>query len=194
MPVSLSKGGNVSLSKEAPGLKNLLVGLGWKPRTTDGAAFDLDVSVFIVNESGKVRSDADFVFYNNKVGDNGAVEHTGDNRTGEGDGDDEGVKIDLSKVSADVKRLIFSVTIHEADSRGQNFGQVGDAYIRTVNSDGNAEIARYDLSEDASTETAMVFGEVYRGSSADDWKMKAVGQGYAGGLARLAADFGVNLA
>jgi len=194
MPVSLSKGGNVSLSKEAPGLKNLLVGLGWKPRTTDGAAFDLDVSVFIVGENGKVRTDADFVFYNNKTGDNGAVEHTGDNRTGEGDGDDEAVKIDLSKVSPDVKRLIFGVTIHEADSRGQNFGQVGDAYIRAVNSDGNAEIARYDLSEDASTETAMVFGEVYRGSSADDWKMKAVGQGYTGGLAKLAADFGVNLA
>ena len=193
MPVSLSKGGNVSLTKEAPGLRNLLVGLGWKPRTTDGAAFDLDVSVFIVNESGKVRGDGDFVFYNNKTGDNGAIEHTGDNRTGEGDGDDEAVKIDLSKVSADVKRLIFAVTIHEAESRGQNFGQVGEAYIRTVNTQGNAEIARFDLSEDASTSTAMIFGEVYRGSSPDDWKLKAVGQGYEGGLAKLAADFGVNL-
>lgn len=194
MPVSLSKGGNVSLSKEAPGLKNLLVGLGWKPRTTDGAAFDLDVSVFIVNEAGKVRGDTDFVFYNNKVGDNGAVEHTGDNRTGEGDGDDEAVKIDLSKVSADVKRLIFAVTIHDAAAKGQNFGQVGDAYIRTVNTEGNAEIARFDLSEDASVSTAMIFGEVYRGSTPDDWKLKAVGQGYEGGLAKLAADFGVNLA
>lgn len=193
MPVSLSKGGNVSLSKEAPGLKSLLVGLGWKPRTTDGAAFDLDVSVFIVNESGKIRSDADFVFYNNKIGDNGAVEHTGDNRTGEGDGDDEAVKIDLSKLSADVKRLIFAVTIHEAESRGQNFGQVGDAFIRTVNQDGGAEIARFDLSEDASTSTAMIFGEVYRGSDAADWKLKAVGQGYEGGLAKLAKDFGVDL-
>lgn len=194
MPVSLSKGGNVSLSKEAPGLKSLLVGLGWKPRTTDGAAFDLDVSVFIVNEAGKVRSDSDFVFYNNKVGDAGAIEHTGDNRTGEGDGDDEGVKIDLTKVSADVKRLIFAVTIHEAESRGQNFGQVGDAYIRTVNQDGGTEIARFDLSEDASVSTAMIFGEVYRGSDANDWKMKAVGQGYEGGLAKLAKDFGVDLA
>jgi tellurium resistance protein TerD len=194
MPVSLSKGGNVSLSKEAPGLKNLLVGLGWKPRTTDGAAFDLDVSVFIVDENGKVRSDSDFVFYNNKIGDNGAVEHTGDNRTGEGEGDDESVKIDLTKVSANVKRLIFAVTIHEADTRGQNFGQVGDAFIRTVNQDGNTEIARFDLSEDASTSTAMIFGEVYRGSTPDDWKLKAVGQGYEGGLAKLAADFGVNLA
>jgi tellurium resistance protein TerD len=194
MPVSLSKGGNVSLSKEAPGLKNLLVGLGWKPRTTDGAAFDLDVSVFIVDENGKVRGDSDFVFYNNKIGDNGAVEHTGDNRTGEGDGDDESVKIDLSKVSANVKRLIFAVTIHEADERKQNFGQVGDAFIRTVNQDGNTEIARFDLSEDASTSTAMIFGEVYRGSDAADWKLKAVGQGYEGGLAKLAADFGVNLA
>jgi tellurium resistance protein TerD len=194
MPVSLSKGGNVSLSKEAPGLKNLLVGLGWKPRTTDGAAFDLDVSVFIVNDAGKVRSDADFVFYNNKFGDSGAVEHTGDNRTGEGDGDDEAVKIDLSKVSADVKRLIFAVTIHDAETRSQNFGQVGDAYIRTVNQDGGAEIARFDLSEDASISTAMIFGEVYRGSDAADWKMKAVGQGYEGGLAKLAKDFGVDLA
>jgi tellurium resistance protein TerD len=194
MPVSLSKGGNVSLTKEAPGLKNLAVGLGWKQRTTDGAAFDLDVSVFVVNDSGKVRGDADFVFYNNRTGDNGAIEHTGDNRTGEGDGDDESVKIDLSKVSADVKRLIFAVTIHEAESRGQNFGQVGDAYIRTVNTDDNFEIARFDLSEDASVSTAMIFGEVYRGSTPDDWKLKAVGQGYEGGLAKLAKDFGVDLA
>ena len=193
MPVSLSKGGNVSLSKEAPGLKRLLVGLGWKPRTTDGAGFDLDVSVFILNETDKIRSDADFIFYNNKIGDKGAVEHTGDNRTGEGDGDDEAVKIDLSKLSADVKRLIFAVTIHEAESRGQNFGQVGDAFIRTVNEDGGAEIARFDLSEDASTSTAMIFGEVYRGSDGTDWKLKAVGQGYEGGLAKLAKDFGVNL-
>ena len=192
MPVSLSKGGNVSLSKEAPGLKNLVVGLGWKPRTTDGAAFDLDVSVFIVGESGKIRSDSDFVFYNNKIGDSGAVEHLGDNRTGEGEGDDEAVKIDLSKVSADVKRLVFAVTIHEADTRGQTFGQVGDAYIRSLNSEGAAEIARYDLSEDYSTETALVFGEVYKAGT--EWKMKAVGQGYAGGLASLAKDFGVNLA
>ncbi|PYE40449.1 tellurium resistance protein TerD [Rhizobium sp. PP-F2F-G20b] len=194
MPVSLSKGGNVSLTKEAPGLKNLVVGLGWKPRSTDGAQFDLDVSVFIVNEAGKVRADGDFVFYNNKSGDNGSVVHQGDNRTGEGDGDDEVVKIDLSKVSSDVKRLIFAVTIDQAEQRGQNFGQVGDAFIRTVNSEGGAEIGRYDLSEDASTETAMVFGEVYRGTAADEWKLKAVGQGYAGGLAKLAADFGVNLA
>ncbi len=194
MPVSLAKGGNVSLTKEAPGLKNLLVGLGWKPRTTDGAKFDLDVSVFIVNEAGKVRDDADFVFYGNKTGDNGAVQHAGDNRDGEGEGDDESVKIDLSKVSPDVKRLIFAVTIHDADKHGQNFGQVGNAYIRTVNADGNAEISRYDLSEDASTETAMLFGEVYRGSAADEWKFKAVGQGSAGGLAKLATEFGVNIA
>ncbi len=194
MGVSLAKGGNVSLSKEAPGLKNLLVGLGWKPRTTDGAAFDLDVSVFIVGENGKVRSDADFVYYNQRTGDNGAIEHQGDNRTGEGDGDDEKVKIDLSKVSAEVKRLIFAVSIHEAEKHGQNFGQVGDAYIRTVNTDGNTEIARFDLSEDASVSTAMIFGEVYRGSTPDDWKLKAVGQGYEGGLGKLATDFGVNLA
>jgi tellurium resistance protein TerD len=194
MPVSLTKGGNVSLSKEDPSLKNLLVGLGWKARTTDGAAFDLDVSVFIVNEAGKTRFDTDFVFYNNSKGDNGAVEHTGDNRTGEGEGDDESVKIDLTKVSADVKRLVFVATIHEAESRGQNFGQVSDAYIRAVNGDSNVELARYDLSEDASTSTAIIFGEVYRGSTPDDWKMKAVGQGSADGLGKLAKDFGVNLA
>lgn len=194
MPVSLSKGGNVSLTKEAPGLKSLLVGLGWKPRTTDGAPFDLDASLFIVDANGKVRNETDFVFYNNKTGDNGAVEHTGDNRTGEGEGDDESIKIDLSKISADVKRLIIAVTIHDAAARGQNFGQVGDAFIRTVNEETGLEIARYDLSEDASTSTAMIFGEVYRGSDAGDWKMKAVGQGYEGGLAKLAKDFGVDLA
>nr|WP_250808261.1 TerD family protein [Neorhizobium tomejilense] len=194
MPVSLSKGGNVSLSKEAPGLKNLIVGLGWNPRTTDGEKFDLDASVFIVGENGKVRSDADFIFYRNLSSADGSVVHNGDNRDGAGEGDDEIVKIDLSKVAADVKRLIFAVTIHEAEKHGQNFGQVGGAFIRTVNADGGAEIARFDLSEDASVSTAMIFGEVYRGSTPDDWKLKAVGQGYEGGLAKLATDFGVDLA
>lgn len=193
MTVSLTKGGNVSLTKEAPGLKSILIGLGWKPRVTDGAEFDLDVSVFIVGENGKVRSDADFVFFNNKIGADGAVKHNGDNRNGEGEGDDESVLIDLEKLklSADIKRLIFAVTIYQADERKQNFGQVGDAYIRALNNDGAAELARYDLSEDYSTETALVFGEVYR--SGDEWKLKAVGQGYAGGLSALAKDFGVNV-
>jgi tellurium resistance protein TerD len=191
MAVSLSKGGNVSLSKEAPGLTAVVVGLGWDARVTDGKDFDLDASVFITGEDGKVRSDADFVFYNNKTGADGAVEHQGDNRTGEGDGDDEQVKIDLSKVPADVKKLVFAVTIHEADDRGQNFGQVSNAFMRVINQDGDAELARYDLSEDYSTETALVFGELYR--HGDEWKFKAVGAGFAGGLNALAASHGVNM-
>jgi tellurium resistance protein TerD len=191
MPVSLTKGGNVSLSKEAPGLTSIVVGLGWNPRATDGQAFDLDASVFIVGEDGKVRSDADFVFFNNKVGANGAVEHQGDNRTGDGDGDDEVVKIDLSKMPADAKKVVFAVTIYEADGRGQNFGQVGGSYIRVMNGAGGAEIAKYDLGEDASTETAMIFGEVYK--HGDDWKFKAIGSGFAGGLGALAKAHGVNI-
>ncbi|WP_349368103.1 TerD family protein [Salinarimonas sp.] len=191
MGVSLSKGGNVSLSKEAPGLTNVIVGLGWDPRATDGAEFDLDASVFLVKDDGKVRTDQDFIFYNNKVGGDGSVEHTGDNRSGEGEGDDEQVKVDLSKVPADVKKLVFSVTIHEGETRKQNFGQVSNAFIRVVNAAGGAEIARYDLSEDASVETAMIFGEVYR--HGDEWKFKAVGQGFAGGLGPLAKHHGVNV-
>ena len=191
MALSLSKGGNLSLSKTDPSLNKLVIGLGWDPRTTDGKEFDLDASVFICGESGKVRSDNDFVFYNNKTGADGSVEHLGDNRSGEGDGDDEQVKIDLSKVPADVKKMVFAVTIHEAEGRGQNFGQVSNAFMRVVNQSGEAEIARYDLSEDASTETAMVFGELYR--HGEEWKFKAVGQGFAGGLGPLAAAHGVNI-
>ena len=191
MPVSLSKGGNVSLSKEAPGLVAIVVGLGWDARATDGADFDLDASVFLLNDAGKVRSDADFVFYNNKIGGNGSVEHTGDNRTGAGDGDDESVKIDLTKLPADVTKVAFAVTIHEADARKQNFGMVSKAYIRVVNQAGGGEIARYDLSEDSSTETAMIFGELYRHNS--EWKFKAIGQGFAGGLGPLATNYGVNI-
>ncbi|MFC6592775.1 TerD family protein [Deinococcus lacus] len=191
MAVSLSKGGNVSLSKEAPGLSAITVGLGWDPRATDGQQFDLDASAFMLAESGKVRGDSDFIFYNNKVSGDGSVTHNGDNRTGEGGGDDETLDIDLSKVPADVQRISVCVTIDQADSRGQNFGQVSNAYIRVMNKDGGAEIARFDLSEDASTDTAMIFGEVYRHGS--DWKFKAVGQGYAGGLAPLATNYGVNV-
>ena len=191
MAVTLSKGGNVSLSKEAPGLTAVTVGLGWDSRVTDGAAFDLDASVFICGEDGKVRNDTDFVFYNNKLGANGAVEHQGDNRTGDGAGDDEAVKVDLSKLPTDVKKLVFAVTIHDSDARAQNFGQVGNTYIRVLNSAGGAELARYDLSEDYSTETALVFGELYRHNA--EWKFKAVGAGFAGGLGPLAASHGVNL-
>ena len=191
MAVSLSKGGNVSLSKEAPGLKAVRVGLGWDTRVTDGSAFDLDASVFLTNEAGKVRSDADFVFYNNKEGAGGSVVHQGDNTTGEGSGDDEVVAVTLDQVPAEITKLNFAVTIHEADGRRQNFGMVSNAFIRVLNADGGTEIARYDLSEDASTETAMIFGELYRHNG--EWKFKAIGQGFAGGLGPLARSFGVNV-
>lgn len=191
MPVSLSKGANVNLSKEAPGLNKIVVGLGWDPRATDGAAFDLDASAFLLKADGKVRTDSDFCFYNNKKVADGAVEHTGDNLTGDGGGDDETVNVELSKVPTDVERIVFAVTIHDAEARKQNFGQVSHAFIRIVNQDGGAEIARYDLSEDASVETAMIFGEIYRNGT--DWKFKAVGQGFAGGLGPLASSYGVSV-
>ena len=191
MGISLSKGGNVSLSKTDPSLKNVLVGLGWDARPTDGADFDLDASAFMVKDDGKVRSDSDFIFYNQTKSTCGSVEHTGDNRTGAGDGDDEAVVVLLDKVPADVQRVVFCVTIHDADMRKQNFGQVNHAYVRVVNKDSNNEVARYDLSEDASIETAMIFGEIYRHSG--EWKFKAVGQGYAGGLAALARQYGINV-
>lgn len=189
MAISLQKGGNVSLSKEAPGLKSLIVGLGWDPRATDGKEFDLDGSAFLLNATGKVRSDADFVFYNNLKSADGSVVHSGDNRSGQGDGDDEKVTINLAGVPADVEKLSFAVTIHEGQQRGQNFGMVSKAYIRCVDADTNKEIARYDLSEDGSTETAMIFGEVYRHGT--EWKFKAIGQGFAGGLGPLATSFGI---
>ena len=191
MAISLSKGGNVNLSKEAPGLNNIVVGLGWDARATDGAAFDLDASAFLVKLDGKVRTDSDFCFYNNKVVAGGAVQHAGDNTTGAGDGDDETIKVELSKIPADLDKVVFAVTIHEAEVRKQNFGQVNHAYIRVVNEEGGQELARYDLSEDASIETAMIFGEIYRVGA--DWKFKAVGQGFAGGLGPLASSFGVSV-
>jgi tellurium resistance protein TerD len=191
MAVSLSKGGNVSLSKEAPGLTEVVVGLGWDPRVTDGTEFDLDASVFITGESGKVLSDTSFIFYNNKKSVDGSVEHLGDNRSGEGEGDDEQVNVKLTALAADVKKLVFAVTIHEADSRKQNFGQVSNAFIRVVNKADGKEIARYDLSEDASTETAMIFGELYR--HGDEFKFKAIGQGFNGGLKPLAEAHGVSI-
>lgn len=190
MGVSLSKGGNVSLSKAAPSMKNVLIGLGWEARATDGQDFDLDASAFLLTESGKVRGDADFIFYNNLKSTDGSVEHTGDNRTGAGDGDDEALKINLEKVPAEVQKIAFTVTIHDADARKQNFGMVSGAFIRLVNNDNDIEVARYDLTEDASTETAMVFGELYRHSG--EWKFRAVGQGYAGGLKAMCAQYGIN--
>lgn len=191
MAISLAKGGNISLTKEAPGLQNLQVGLGWDTRATDGAAFDLDASAFMVKEDGKARNEGDFIFYNQRESACGSVKHMGDNLTGAGEGDDEVVTIDLAKVPAEIAKVVFTVTIHEADTRRQNFGMVAKAYIRVVNQSGNAEIARYDLSEDASTNTAMIFGEVYRNGA--EWKFRAVGQGYDGGLAAMARSFGLNV-
>ncbi|MBP2235330.1 tellurium resistance protein TerD [Sinorhizobium kostiense] len=188
--VSLSKGGNVSLSKLDPNLKKVIVGLGWDPRNTDGTEFDLDASVFLLTASGKVRGDQDFIFYNNLKASDGSVEHTGDNRSGVGDGDDEAIKVQLPVVASDIEKIVFVVTIHDAPARRQNFGQVGGAFIRIVNEETGKEIARYDLSEDASTETAMLFGELYR--NAGEWKFRAVGQGYAGGLASVCAQYGIN--
>ena len=191
MSITLSKGGNLSLSKEAPSLTKLIVGLGWDTRSTDGKDFDLDASVFLLNENGKIRSEGDFVFYNQLRSADGSVEHTGDNRTGAGDGDDEQIKIDLARVPSDVQKVAITCTIDQADARQQNFGQVANAFVRLVNEANNQEIVRYDLGEDFSTETAVIFGEVYRHNS--EWKFRAVGQGYAGGLASVCAGYGLNL-
>jgi tellurium resistance protein TerD len=191
MSVSLSKGGNVSLSKEAPGLRAVLVGLGWDVRTTTGADFDLDASALVLGSSGKILSDQHFVFFNNLKSPDGSVEHTGDNLTGEGEGDDEAIKVNLATVPAEVDKIAVAVSIYDAEPRGQSFGQVRNAFIRVVNQEDNREITRYDLSEDASTETAMIFGELYRSGS--EWKFRAVGQGYSSGLRGIAQDFGVNV-
>ena len=192
MAVSLQKGGNISLSKTAPELKNILIGLGWDARATDGDDFDLDASMFLLNDSGKVRGDTDFIFYNQLLSTCGSVEHTGDNRTGDGDGDDEQLKVYLQKVPTVINKLAITVTIHDAIARKQNFGQVSDAYVRIVNLDNDVEIARFDLTEDYSTETAMVFGEIYRHNG--EWKFKAVGQGYNGGLEAMCNQYGVTVA
>ena len=191
MAISLSKGGNVSLSKESPGLRRILVGLGWDARATDGKPFDLDASAFLLGEGDRVRSDADFIFYNQVEGGGGAVRHQGDNLTGAGEGDDEQIEVSLASLPAEVQKIAVSVTIHDAEARGQNFGQVSNAFIRVVNADDGQEIARYDLSEEASTETAMIFGEIYR--HGQDFKFRAVGQGFAGGLGPLARNFGVGI-
>jgi tellurium resistance protein TerD len=189
--VSLSKGGNVSLTKQAPGLSAVVVGLGWDERLTSGQAFDLDASALMLNAAGRILSDQHFVFFNNLTSPDGSVEHTGDNLTGSGEGDDEQIKVDLSQVPPEVDRIVFPVSIYEADSRRQNFGQVRNAFIRVINQADGAELTRYDLSEDASSETAMIFGELYRHGG--DWKFRAVGQGYSSGLAGIARDYGVNV-
>lgn len=191
MPISLTKGGNVNLSKEAPSMQRALIGLGWDARSTDGSPFDLDASAFMLTANDKVRGDSDFIFYNQPKSTDGSLEHRGDNRTGAGEGDDEVMLVDLTKMTTEVQKVAFAVTIHEADARRQNFGMVRHAYIRILNEGDGKEVARYDLSEDASTEAAMIFGELYRHGS--DWKFRAVGQGFAGGLGPLAKNYGVNI-
>ncbi len=192
MSVALTKGGNVSLSKSAANLTSIAVGLGWDARSTTGADFDLDASALLTGANGKVLSDAHFVFFNNLKSPEGSVEHTGDNLTGEGEGDDEVINVELPLVPVEAQKIVFTVSIYEAEARGQSFGQVANAYIRVVNRADGSELARYDLSEDASTETAMIFGEVYRRDN--EWKFRAVGQGYASGLRGIAIDFGVDVA
>ena len=192
MSVVLTKGGNVSLSKEAPGLKAVNVGLGWDVATFSAAEYDLDASAIMVDANGRVTpGDEGFVFFNNLRSPDGSVVHTGDNLTGEGEGDDEVIKVNLAAMSPQVDKIVFPVSIYDAEGRNQNFGQVRNAFIRVVNANGGTELTRYDLSEDASTETAMVFGEVYRNGA--EWKFRAVGQGYASGLRGIASDFGVGV-
>jgi tellurium resistance protein TerD len=191
MAISLQKGGNVNLSKEAPSMLKLMVGLGWDARQTSGPAFDLDGCAFLL-VGNSVRSDKDFIFYHNLSSVDGSVVHSGDNRTGTGTGDDETLMLDLAMIPPEVDRVAFSVTIHEGEKNKQNFGQISKAYIRCVDAADGHEIARYDLSEDGSSETAMIFGEVYRNNG--DWKFRAVGQGFNGGLEHLARSFGVDVA
>ena len=192
MAISLSKGQKINLSKDNPGLSRLIVGLGWDTNKYKGGAdFDLDASAFLLGSNGKVPSDSDFVFYHNLKHYSGAVTHTGDNLTGEGEGDDEVIKVDLSKVPANISKITFTVTIYEADSRRQNFGQVSNAYIHIFDEVNKKELIRYDLGEDFSIETAVVVGEIYRTGS--EWNFNAIGSGYKGGLRALCLDFGVNV-
>lgn len=192
MAVSLSKGQKVDLTKTNPGLTKVVVGLGWDTNKYDGGKdFDLDTAAFLLGGNGKVTSDNDFVFYNNLKDPSGAVTHLGDNRTGAGDGDDEQIGVELSRVPASIEKIDFTVTIHDAQARSQNFGQVSNAYIRILNADTNEELIRYDLSEDYSIETAIVVGELYRNNG--EWKFNAVGSGFQGGLGALCGNFGIDI-
>ena len=193
MPISLQKGQKVDLTKTNPGLTKMCIGLGWDINKYDGgSAFDLDTAAFLLGENGKVREQGDFVFYSNLSHASGAVVHKGDNLTGEGEGDDEQIMVDLSKVPADVQRIAFTATIYDAENRRQNFGQVSNAYIRVVDSANNTELIRYDLGEDFSIETAVVVGELYRNGS--EWKFNAIGSGFQGGLAALCGNYGISVA
>ena len=189
MTVPLSKGNNINLTKDNPNLKNIVAGLGWDVRETDGETFDLDASILMLKADGKVRSDRDFIYYHQKDSACGAIHHTGDNRTGAGDGDDESIHVFLDKVPADIQKLIICVSIYDAETKKQNFGQVLNAFVRLVDKDKNQEVTRYDLTEEASMHTAMIFGEIYRYQG--EWKFRAVGQGYKGGLAELVRLHGV---
>jgi tellurium resistance protein TerD len=191
MAVKLVKGGNISLNGEVPGLKSVIVGLGWDARQTAGDDFDLDASAFLLKADGKVRSDLDFVFYNNLVSVDGSIEHTGDNLVGGSEGDDEVIKVNLETIPNEIQKIAFVVSIYESDTRKQNFGMVSNAFIRIVNQLDNKEIVKFDLSEDMSTETAMIFGEIYRHKG--EWKFKAVGQGFVGGLKSLAEFYNVDV-
>ncbi|GAB6992090.1 TerD family protein [Paenibacillus pini] len=192
MAISLQKGQKVDLTKTNPGLTKILVGLGWDTNKYDGGKdFDLDASAFLLNATGKVSSEKEFVFYSNPKSSNGSVEHTGDNRTGEGEGDDEQLKVDLATVPAEIEKISFCITIYEADVRAQNFGQVSNAFVRIVNDSTGDELIRYDLGEDFSVETAIVVAELYRNNG--EWKFSAVGSGYQNGLAGLCRDFGLDV-
>lgn len=191
MPINLSKGQKVSLTKGNPGLKKIMVGLGWDVNMFDtGADFDLDAAAFLVGSSGKCQSDADFVFYGNLKHSSGSVVHMGDNLTGEGDGDDEQIAVDLSIVPNNVEKIVFTVTIYDAEKRRQNFGQVSNAFIRIVDQSNDSEIIRYDLGEDFSIETAVVVGELYRSNG--EWKFNAIGSGFQGGLLALCQHYGID--
>ncbi|MGN0484047.1 MAG: TerD family protein [Lachnospiraceae bacterium] len=192
MAVSLSKGQKVSLTKDNPGLKHLIVGLGWDTNKYDGGSdFDLDASAFLSDNSGKCPTDKEFIFYGNQEHPSKSVKSTGDNRTGEGEGDDEQILVDLSLIPENIEKVSFTATIYEAEARNQNFGQVSNAYIRVVNADTNEELIRYDLGEDYSIETAVVVGEIYKNGT--EWKFNAVGAGFQGGLAALCANFGISV-
>ena len=192
MPINLQKGQKVSLTKGNPGLSKVVVGVGWDVNQFDtGGAFDLDGAAFLVTENGKVSRGEDFVFYGNLTHPSGSVQHMGDNLTGEGEGDDEQIKVNLSAVPANIAKIVFTVTIYDAETRRQNFGQVSNAFIRIYNEDTGEEMLRYDLGEDFSIETAAVFGELYK--NGNEWKSNAIGSGYQGGLAALCASFGVDV-
>ncbi len=191
MAIQLSKGQRIDLTKNDPTLQKIIIGLGWDVKQFDGGQdYDLDASAFLLNSAGKARNEMDFIFYNNLRSVEGSVTHTGDNRTGEGDGDDEQVKVDLSKVPTEVQKIAITVTIHDAEMRRQNFGQISNAFVRLINEDTGVEVLRYDLGEDFSVETAVVFCEIYR--HGNDWKFNAVGSGYQGGLQSLVSAYGLD--